>query len=75
MTLAKLDKLDDKLNYKRVKIRISSSKSILTPLKATNFMNPLSTVNEIYKKFNLDSLNGIGKSERKEREKTVKLKD
>lgn len=67
MKFAKLDTLDDELIYKRVKIRVGSSKSLYTPIKATNFLNPVSPINEMYRQFNTDRLDEIIKNESKER--------
>lgn len=66
MSVAKLNELDDELIYKRVKIKISSSKSVITPIKATNYLNPLSEINEIYRQFSLDRLKEIMKDKEKD---------
>lgn len=74
MKFAKLDTLDDELNYKRVKIKISSSKHIHTPIKASNHLNPVSTINEMYGEFSTDSLDKIMKGEDYERQANARIK-
>lgn len=66
MRLAKLNELDEELIYKRVKIRISSSKSVTTPIKASNFLNPISEINEIYRQFSLEKLHEIQTDKKKD---------
>jgi len=56
MAISKLGNIDDRLFYKTSKIKISSSRSFNTPIKASNFKNS-SGVNEIYKKFSKNTLN------------------
>lgn len=74
MGLAKIDELDSNLNYKKLNIRISSSKSLTTPLKATNYLNPLSNVNEIYRQFTKDNLNEIYINKKKDDQKSSSIK-
>jgi hypothetical protein len=74
MSFVKLKELDENLIYKKVKIRVSSSKSITTPIKATNHYNPVSEVNEIYRQFTLDQLREMSKDKSKDDKVTSSIK-
>lgn len=74
MGLAKIDELDSNLIYKKLNIKISSSRSFTTPLKATNSLNPVSNINEIYRQFSNDNLNEIYINKKKDDQKSSSIK-
>lgn len=69
----KLENLDDELFYKRLAIRVGS-KEIVTPVKASDKKNPISYINEIYKRFKLDKINKCLSDESQERIANIELK-
>ncbi len=71
-TIIKLKKLDDNLLFKQVEIK-TGDKSIITPIKAGYPKNPLEGVNEIFRKFTLQSLNKCISDEQSERTINSKL--
>ncbi|GLI11560.1 hypothetical protein MARBORIA2_06500 [Methanobrevibacter arboriphilus] len=73
MKISKLGNVDDRLFYKTSKIRISSSRSFKTPIKASNYKFS-SGVNEIYKKFSKDTLNKMMINEKFETQKNATIK-
>ncbi len=62
----KLDNFDEELMFKRFSIRVGD-KQIITPVKASHVQNPISTINEIYKKFDLTKINRCLTDEKFER--------
>lgn len=69
----KLENVDDELMFKRMNINISG-KEIITPIKASYNANPVSSVNEIYKKFSLNKLNACIANEAYERKTNAEVK-
>ncbi|MBU4246503.1 MAG: hypothetical protein KKE71_05650, partial [Nanoarchaeota archaeon] len=69
----KLEKVDDELMFKRTSICLGS-KSIMTPIKASYCENPISDINEIYKKFSLEKLNNCLSDEQHERRTNSEIK-
>ena len=74
MEFGKVNEFDDKLFFKRSTVNISSSNRFSTPLKASNPSEPISEVNEIYKRFNTDSLDKIISDEKTERNKNSEVR-
>ncbi|PKP58187.1 MAG: hypothetical protein CVT89_03245, partial [Candidatus Altiarchaeales archaeon HGW-Altiarchaeales-2] len=52
----KLDNFDEELMFKRFNLKVGD-KQIVTPIKASYKLNPVSSINEIYKKFDFNKIN------------------
>jgi len=73
MAISKLGNVDENLFYKTSKIKIGSSRSFETPIKASNYKNS-SGVNEIYKKFSKNTLNNMMSNVQFEIQKNASIK-
>ena len=62
----KLDHFDEELMFKRFNLKVGENQ-IITPVKVSHALNPVSTINEIYKKFDLTKINRCMTDEKFER--------
>lgn len=69
----KLDHFDEELMFKRFNLKVGD-KQVITPVKVSHALNPISTINEIYKKFDLTKINRCMTDERFEREVNADVK-
>lgn len=70
----KLDNIDEELMFKRVIFRVGD-KEVITPIKVSHRQNPISHINEIYKKFDINKLNRCSTDESFERKTNSELKN
>jgi len=61
-----LNRLDENLLFKQMSLNVGG-KSVVTPIKASYKKNPISEINEIYKKFSFQTLNNCASDESYER--------
>ncbi len=62
----KLDHFDEQLMFKRFNFKVGD-KQVVTPVKVSHSLNPVSPLNEIYKKFDLTKINRCMSDEKFER--------
>ncbi len=62
----KLENFDEELMFKRFSLKVGN-KQVITPVKVSHASNPVSTINEIYKKFDLTKINRCVTDEKFER--------
>ncbi len=70
----KLDNIDEELMFKRITFKVGDKK-VVTPIKVSHKQNPISHINEIYKKFDIDKLNKCSTDESFERKTNSELRN
>ncbi|OQX18461.1 MAG: hypothetical protein BWK75_06655 [Candidatus Altiarchaeales archaeon A3] len=69
----KLDNFDEELMFKRFSLNIGG-KQVVTPITASHKLNPVSSINEIYKSFDSNKLDNCMKDEGYERKINAEMK-
>lgn len=70
----RLDNIDEELMFKRITFKVGD-KRVTTPIKVSHKLNPVSQINEIYKKFDINKLNKCSNDESFERKTNSELKN
>ncbi len=70
----KLDNIDEELMFKRIIFKVGDKK-VVTPIKVSHKQNPISHINEIYKKFDSIKLDKCANDESFERKINSELKN